>query len=188
VAQLCAEQDILLIVDEVQTGIGRTGSLFCYQQFDIQPDLVSMAKGLGGGLPIGGVMFGEKTHGVLTPGTHATTFGGNPVVCAGGCQIIKTITEPGFLDEVTAKGQYIRDALAVMPGVEGVDGMGLMLGVRLQEGIAAGDVVAAARAEGVLLLTAKTKVRMLPPLNISYDEIDRGLAAMGRAIQQLLQN
>ena len=188
VAALCKEQDILLIVDEVQTGIGRTGSLFCYQQFDIQPDLVSMAKGLGGGLPIGGVMFGERTHGVLTPGTHATTFGGNPVVCAGGCQIVKTVTAPGFLEEVSAKGQYIRDALSVMPGVVGVDGMGLMLGVRLQEGLAAGDVVKAAMAEGVLLLTAKTKVRMLPPLNISYDEIDRGLAAMGRAIQQLLQN
>ncbi|MBQ8917539.1 MAG: aminotransferase class III-fold pyridoxal phosphate-dependent enzyme, partial [Oscillospiraceae bacterium] len=145
---------------------------------------VSMAKGLGGGLPIGGVLFGERTHGVLTPGTHATTFGGNPVVCAGGCQIVKAITAPGFLEEVVKKGEYIRKALAVMPGVEGVDGMGLMLGVRLKEGIAAADVVKTAMAEGVLVLTAKTKVRMLPPLNITYDELDRGLAALGRALAQ----
>lgn len=155
VAALCAERDILLIIDEVQTGIGRTGSLFCFQQFGIRPDLVSMAKGLGGGLPIGGVLFGEKTHGVLTPGTHATTFGGNPAVCAGGCHIIKTLTAPGFLDEVKAKGEYIRKALEAMPGVVGVDGMGLMLGVRLQEGLSAAEVVKAAMPEGVLLLTAK---------------------------------
>ena len=185
VAELCREQDILLIVDEVQTGIGRTGSLFCYQQFGIQPDLVSMAKGLGGGLPIGGVLFGERTHGVLTPGTHATTFGGNPVICAGACHIVKTITTPGFLEEVSAKGEYIRKAFLAMPGVEGIDGMGMMLGIRLKEGLAAADVVKAGMEEGVLMLTAKTKVRLLPPLNISYQELDKGLAAACRALQKL---
>ena len=185
VAELCREQDILLIVDEVQTGVGRTGSLFCYQQFGIAPDLVSMAKGLGGGLPIGGVLFGPRIHGVLGPGDHATTFGANPAVCAGGCYVLETLTAPGFMEGVKAKGRFLRDGLAGMPGVEGVDGMGLMLGVRLRDGLAAGQVVKAAMAQGVLTLTAKAKVRLLPPLNITEAEMTEGLAALGRALAEL---
>ncbi len=180
---LCKKHDIILIVDEVQTGIGRTGSLFAYQQFDLAPDIVTMAKGLGGGLPIGGVMFAPSTHGVLSAGTHATTFGGGPAVCAGGCEVMRRVVADGFLSEVSAKGKYITDKLLALPEVEGVDGLGLMLGVRLADGIEAADVVKKGMQEGVLTLTAKTKLRLLPPLNITYEEIDEGLSAIERALK-----
>ncbi len=172
---LCKSRDIILIVDEVQTGIGRTGSLFAYQQFGLEPDLVSMAKGLGGGLPIGGVLFAHTTHGVLTAGTHATTYGGGPAVCAGAVEVLQRVTADGFLQEVTKKGEYLTKKLLAMPGVEGVDGLGLMLGVRLRCDIVAVDIVKKAMDKGLLLLTAKTKLRLLPPLNITMQEIDKGL-------------
>lgn len=180
-AALCAEQDILLIVDEVQTGIGRTGSLYAFQQYGLRPDLVTSAKGLGGGLPVGAVLFGEKTESVLTAGTHATTFGGNPVVCAGALQVLGRLDE-AFLQEVRRKGAYLRAELEQMPHVRSVTGLGLMLGIELEEGVAAKEVLLRAMQEGVLLLTAKAKLRLLPPLTITDEELRTGLAALGRAL------
>lgn len=183
VRQLCDEKDIILIVDEVQTGVGRTGKLFCFQNYDIMPDVVSTAKGIGGGLPLGCVMFSEKTENVFVAGDHATTFGGNPVATAGAEYILKTMDE-AFLNEVTAKGEYMREKILAMPHVVGIDGLGLMMGIRLDDSIVSADVVKKGIANGVLLLTAKAKVRLLPPLNISYDEIDRGLEGLRKALSE----
>lgn len=184
VVQECQERDILVIIDEVQTGIGRTGSLFCFQQYGIAPDIVTAAKGLGGGLPIGAVLFGNKTAHVFRPGDHASTFGGNPVACAGALEVLKQLTDD-FLREVRAKGDYIKRQVLMMPKVLDVAGMGLMLGIELEEGIAAGDVVKAAIEQGLLLLTAKKKVRMLPPLTITYEDIDAGLAILNEELKSI---
>ena len=183
VRKLCDEKDIILIVDEVQTGVGRTGKLFCFQNYDIMPDVVSVAKGIGGGLPLGCVMFSEKTENVLVAGDHATTFGGNPVATAGAEYILKTMDD-AFLDEVTAKGEYMREKILAMPHVVGIDGLGLMMGIRLDEGVVSSDIVKKGISNGVLLLTAKAKVRLLPPLNITYDEIDRGLDGLRKALSE----
>lgn len=163
----CHEKDVLLIVDEVQTGNGRTGKMYSYMNFDIKPDLVSTAKGLGGGLPIGAVLFGEKVENVFAFGDHGSTFGGNPVVCAGAVSIVSRLTEE-FLSEVCRKGQLLRDAFTGAPGIEAVTGLGLMCGIKTTK--PAGDVVKACIEKGVLCLTAKDRVRMLPALNIP-DEI-----------------
>ena len=168
----CQEKDILFIVDEVQTGIGRTGSFYSYQQFDIIPDLVSSAKGLGGGLPIGAVLFGEKTEEVLVPGDHGSTFGGNPVVCAGAVEILNRMDD-AFLAEVAKKGEYIKNALLDMNHVTGVAGMGMMLGIELDTDVK--PIVNTLMDNGLLVLTAKHKMRLLPPLNITYEELDKGL-------------
>ncbi len=184
VEALCKENDILLIIDEVQTGVGRTGKLFCFQNYDITPDIVTTAKGIGGGLPLGCVMFGEKTETVFGPSDHATTFGGNPVATAGAEYILTTMDE-AFLSEVTAKGEYMRAKILTMPHVEGIDGLGLMMGIRLTDGIKSADVVKKAIEYGALILTAKAKVRLLPPLNITYDEIDRGLEALEKALSKM---
>ena len=181
VRQLCDEKDIILIVDEVQTGVGRTGKLFCFQNYDIMPDVVSVAKGIGGGLPLGCVMFSEKTENVLVAGDHATTFGGNPVATAGAEYILKTMDD-AFLKDVEKKGEYMREKILAMPHVVGIDGFGLMMGIRLDDSIISSDVVKKGIENGVLLLTAKAKVRLLPPLNITYDEIDRGLEALEKAL------
>lgn len=181
VSEICKENDILLIVDEVQTGVGRTGKLFAFQNFGIMPDIVTTAKGIGGGLPLGCVMFGEKTENTFVPGDHATTFGGNPVATAGAACILGKMNDE-FLNEVTAKGEYIKEKLLKMPCVVGVDGMGMMLGVRLKDGIKAADIVKKGIDNGVLALTAKTKLRLLPPLTISYEEIDEGLSAIEKAL------
>ena len=183
VRKLCDEKDIILIVDEVQTGVGRTGKLFCFQNYDIMPDVVSVAKGIGGGLPLGCVMFSEKTENVLVAGNHATTFGGNPVATAGAEYILKTMDD-AFLDEVTAKGEYMREKILAMPHVVGIDGLGLMMGIRLDESVISSDIVKKGISNGVLLLTAKAKVRLLPPLNITYDEIDRGLDGLRKALSE----
>ena len=180
---LCDEKDIILIVDEVQTGVGRTGKLFCFQNYDIMPDVVSVAKGIGGGLPLGCVMFSEKTETVLVAGDHATTFGGNPVATAGAEYILKTMDD-AFLNEVAKKGEYMREKILAMPHVVGIDGLGLMMGIRLDDSIISSDVVKKGITNGVLLLTAKAKVRLLPPLNITYDEIDRGLQALQKALSE----
>ncbi len=184
VEALCKEKDIILIIDEVQTGVGRTGKLFCFQNYDITPDIVTTAKGIGGGLPLGCVMFGEKTETVFGPGDHATTFGGNPVATAGAEYILNTMDEK-FLSEVEAKGEYMREKILTMPHVEGIDGLGLMMGIRLSDGIRSADVVKKGIEYGALLLTAKAKVRLLPPLNITYDEIDRGLVALEKALSSM---
>ena len=172
VYKACQEKDILFIVDEVQTGIGRTGSFYSYQQFDILPDLVSSAKGLGGGLPIGAVLFGEKTEEVLVPGDHGSTFGGNPVVCAGAVEILNRMDD-AFLADVAKKGEYIKNALLNMNHVTDVAGMGMMLGIELDTDVK--PIVNTLMENGLLVLTAKHKMRLLPPLNITYEELDQGL-------------
>ena len=179
-AALCAERDILLIVDEVQTGIGRTGKLFAYEYFGVKPDLVTFAKGIGGGIPIGGVLFSEKTCDVLEPGNHGTTYGGNPVACAGAVEVLKRIDED-FLAQVRQQGEYLKAKLLAIPQVKDVSGIGLMLGIAV-EGKEAAEVVKDALAGGLMMLTAKDKVRMLPPLTISYEELDEGLAVFKKAL------
>lgn len=176
VAALCAERDILLLVDEVQTGIGRTGTLLACEQFGVTPDIVSLAKGLGGGLPIGAVLLYEKCKDTLGAGDHGTTFGGNPVVCAGAGAVLGAVT-PELLAEVTRKGGLIRSALAGMPRVKGVSGLGLMLGVEL-DGVPSRAAAEKCLEKGLIILTAKAKLRMLPPLIITDDEINAGLAIL----------
>ena len=178
--QLCHEHDLVFIVDEVQTGIGRTGKLFAYEYFDVTPDIVTFAKGIGGGLPIGGVLFGEKCCDVLKPGDHGTTYGGNPVACAGAVEVLTRIDD-AFLEEVQKKSAYLKNKLQALPHVTSVSGLGLMLGVSL-EGKEAPDVVKKALEEGLMVLTAKDKVRLLPPLTITYDEIDQGVEILKKAL------
>lgn len=182
VAKACKEKDILLIVDEVQTGMGRTGSLFSYQQFGIQPDLVSCAKGLGGGLPIGAVLFGEKTETVFVPGDHGSTFGGNPVICAGAVHILNTMDE-AFLQDVQKKGAYLKEKIEKMPHVENVAGLGMMLGIQLD--VEEKPVINALLEAGLLVLSAKTKIRLLPPLTITQEELDKGLTILEQTLASL---
>lgn len=173
----CRENALLLIVDEVQTGMGRTGKLFCYENYGITPDIVTSAKGLGGGLPIGACLCTQELGDVLGPGTHGTTYGGNPVVCAGASYVLDRVSDPAFLKEVEEKGAYIREKLLQMDGVKEVRGMGMMIGIVLKEGDS--KAVAAKCAEnGLLVLTAKTLLRLLPPLTIPYEQIDAGLAIL----------
>ncbi len=172
IVKLAKEKDILIAVDEVQTGNGRTGTYFAYQQYGITPDIVTTAKGLGGGLPIGAVLFGEKLQDTMTPGSHGSTFGGNPVVAAGACSIVERIDDD-FLSEVQRKSEKIRTALAKVKGVQSISGMGLMLGIETDK--PAGEVAKACLANGLLILTAKTKLRLLPALNISDAELNEGL-------------
>lgn len=172
IAKLAKEKDILIAVDEVQTGNGRTGTYFAYQQYGITPDIVTTAKGLGGGLPIGAVLFGEKLQDTMTPGSHGSTFGGNPVVAAGACSIVERIDDE-FLSEVQRKSEKICTALAKVKGVKSISGMGLMLGIETDK--PAGEVAKACLTNGLLILTAKTKLRLLPALNISDAELDEGL-------------
>lgn len=172
--KLCAEKDVLTIADEVQTGVGRTGKFLAGNNYGKKADLTTLAKGLAGGVPIGVCLSGEKCAKVLTAGTHGSTFGGNPISCAGGNAVLSTVTSDGFLDEVAKKGAYIKEKLLACDEVVSVDGMGLMIGIQLKSKVA-GDIVKAALDNGLLLLTAKTKVRLLPPLTITYEEIDKGL-------------
>lgn len=177
---ICKEKDILLLVDEVQTGIGRTGSLFCYQQYGVQPDIVSMAKGLGGGLPIGAVMAAEKCADVLGAGTHGTTFGGNPLCCTAANTVLSIVNTPDFLQEVQEKGEYLKNKILSFGSdkVKTVRGMGLMLGIVVDKDERA-DLVAKLMDKGILVLTAGTEaIRLLPPLVISYEEMDEALAVM----------
>ncbi|MGN0650825.1 MAG: aspartate aminotransferase family protein [Oscillospiraceae bacterium] len=172
--RLCSEKDVLTIADEVQTGVGRTGKFLAGDCFGKKADLTTLAKGLAGGIPIGVCLSGEKCAKVLTAGTHGSTFGGNPLSCAGGLAVLNKVNSEGFLDEVTKKGEYIRQKLSACEEVVSVSGIGLMIGIELKTKKAA-DIVKSALNEGLLLLTAKTKVRLLPPLTITYDEIDKGL-------------
>ena len=181
VAERCAENDILLMFDEVQTGNGRTGKLYSYMHYGVSPDIVTTAKGLGGGLPIGATLFGEKTQSVLTPGTHGSTFGGNPVCAAGACNILSRLDD-ALLDEVTEKGAYIREALLSVSGVLGVYGKGLMLGVETAASPA--EVAAECLRRGVLVLTAKNKVRLLPPLNIPWDALKKAVDIIKEVVAQ----
>ena len=168
VAKICKEKDILLIVDEVQTGNGRTGQLYAYMHYGIQPDIVSTAKGLGGGLPLGAALLGDKVENVLGFGDHGSTFGGNPVCCAGALSVLSRLDE-AFLQEVREKSAYLFDTFKDAPGVEAVTGLGLMIGLKTKK--PAGQVLAACMEKGVLCLTAKDKVRLLPALNIPMDTL-----------------
>jgi acetylornithine/N-succinyldiaminopimelate aminotransferase len=179
-ADLCRKRGALFMVDEVQTGTGRTGALFAYQKLGLKPDLVTFAKGMGGGLPMGGVLMNRVTENVLVPGDHGTTFGANPAICAGALEVLNRLT-PEFLEEVNGKGEYLRDGLLSIPGVEDVEGMGLMWGFRVR-GKAVKEVVAAALPLGLLLLTAQDKIRLLPPLIISVEELEKGLKILQKAI------
>lgn len=170
----CEKRDILTIGDEVQTGVGRTGKLLAGQNFGKKPNITTLAKGLAGGVPIGACLADDKCCDVMTKGTHGSTFGGNPISCAGGIAVLNKVTKPGFLDEVSKKGEYFREKLAEIPEVEGVDGLGLMIGIRLKTKNAA-EVCKACLENGLLILTAKTKLRFLPPLTISYEDIDKGM-------------
>ena len=175
--KLCAEKDVITIADEVQTGVGRTGKFLAGEHFGKKADLITLAKGLAGGVPIGACLAGEKCAEVFTPGTHGSTFGGNPISCAGGLAVLNKLNSPGFLGEVAAKGDYIRKKLADIPEVKSVSGIGLMIGIELKTKNAP-DILKAALEKGLLLLTAKTKVRLLPPLTISYEDIDKGLSIL----------
>lgn len=180
VEALCRENDLLLLIDEVQTGIGRTGSLFCFQQYGIKPDVVSMAKGLGGGVPIGAVMAADTCDTVLGPGTHATTFGGTPMICAAANAVLSEVTQPEFLKSVTEKGEYLKAKILGFGSdkVKDVRGMGLMLGI-VVDADARAALVKEIMDAGVLVLTAGTNaIRLLPPLSISYEEMDEALAVM----------
>ncbi len=180
VATLCAEKDILLVVDEVQTGNGRTGTLFAYEQFGIQPDVVSTAKGLGGGLPLGACLMGEKVKDTLTPSSHGSTFGGNPVATAGAVSILSRIDEK-LLSDVRAKHDLIVSELEKVRGVRSVSGLGFMLGIETEK--PAAEVVNECLKRGVLALTAKNKVRLLPPLVITEEQLKRALAIMKEVIE-----
>lgn len=181
VAELVKEKDMLLIIDEVQTGNGRTGELYAYMHYGIQPDVVTTAKGLGGGLPIGATMLGEKAENVLTFGSHGSTFGGNPVSCAGACNIIKRIDDK-LLSEVKEKSAYIFSELEGAKGVKSVSGLGLMIGVETDK--PAKEIANACIEKGVLVLTAKTKVRLLPSLNIDWDDLKKAIQILKEVIAE----
>ena len=175
VQKLASEQNIPLIVDEVQTGNGRTGCLYAYMHFGLTPDIVSTAKGLGGGLPIGATLMGEKVQSVLGPGDHGSTYGGNPVCCAGALSVINRLDED-FLAAVREKGEYVFSALSGAEGILSVSGMGLMIGIETER--PAKKIVSECMEKGVLCLTAKSKVRLLPPLNIPMDKLKEAIAVI----------
>ncbi len=179
---IAAEKDILVIADEVQTGIGRTGKLLAGEHFGHKADVTTLAKGLAGGLPMGACLANEKCADVMDKGSHGSTFGGNPVCCAGAMAVMETVTEEDFLSDTAKKASYIREKLSAISGVKSVSGLGLMIGIEL-ESKAALDIANKCLEEGLLVLTAKTKVRLLPPLNISYDHIDKGLAILKNIIE-----
>ncbi len=167
-----------MIVDEVQTGCGRTGEYFAYKNYGITPDIVTLAKGLGGGLPIGATLLGEKVQDVFTPGSHGSTFGGNPVVCAGALNILSRINK-NLLDKVKEKSDYIMKELRGAPGILGVTGMGLMIGIETSK--PAAEVIRRCREMGVIVIKAKNKVRLLPPLNIPDDLLKKAVAVIKAA-------
>lgn len=174
-AKLCQENDILFMVDEVQTGNGRTGKLYGYMHYDVQPDVFTTAKGLAGGLPMGACVIGEKAEGVLGKGDHGSTFGGNPICAAGAVNVLSRLTDE-LLADVTAKSEYIRKELEGVPGIKNITGLGLMLGIATEK--PNGQIAADCLKDGLLVLTAKDKVRLLPPLNISFDELKQGIAIL----------
>lgn len=180
VAKLCAENDLLLIIDEVQTGNGRTGTLYAYMQYGLKPDIVTTAKGLGGGLPIGACLLGEKVKDTLTLGSHGSTFGGNPICCAGAVAVLSRLTDT-FLAEVNKKAEYLWDGLKKISGVNAVSGLGLMIGLSVN-----GNAKAIAKEclnHGLLVLTAKDKIRLLPALTVSYQEIDKALSILNEVLK-----
>ncbi len=181
VYELSKEEDLLFMVDEVQTGNGRTGKLYAYMNYGIKPDVFTTAKGLGGGLPIGACIMGEKAENLFGFGDNGTTFGGNPAVCAGACSIMKRLTDD-FLSEVARKGDYLKEKLLATDGVTEVTGKGLMLGFLTEKDSA--EVIAKARENGLLLLKAKHKVRLLPPLTITFEQIDKAVEIIADVLKK----
>lgn len=177
----CTEKDILLICDEVQSGNGRTGKFCAYEHYGITPDIMTTAKGLGGGLPIGACLFFEKTEHTLKPGDHGSTFGGNPVCCAGAVSIVSRLTED-FLLEVQGKAEYLRAKLKGFDGVKRVSGLGLMIGLEVEK--PAKEIAQNCLKRGLLVLTAHEKVRIVPPLNITKTEMDEGLTILREVLAQ----
>ena len=184
VADYCHAHDILIIVDEVQTGVGRTGTFLACEQFGLKPDLVTLAKGLGGGLPIGAVLASKKVADTMGPGSHGSTFGGNPVVCAGGCAVLDAMDD-AFMRNVNARAAQLREGLASLPHVASVSGMGLMVGIAFADDVKAADVRAACERKGLLVLTAKTRLRLLPPLILSEADVAKALAILDDVLSSI---
>ena len=182
--KICKEKDWLLLVDEVQTGVGRTGKLFAFQNYGILPDVCSFAKGIAGGMPMSGIMANEKCSKVLGAGTHATTFGANPVCCAAALYVQDELNDE-FLKEVTEKGQYLRDKIEALslPCFGKTRGMGLMVGIEVKEGYSNKEIAAKLIANGLLVLTAGPGMRLLPPLVITKEEIDKGIEIMEKTLR-----
>ena len=184
VRALCDEKDLVLIVDEVQTGVGRTGTFLCCEHYNLQPDVVTLAKGLGGGLPIGAVLASKKVADTMGPGSHGSTFGGNPVVCAGGCAVLDAMDD-AFMRNVNARAAQLREGLASLPHVASVSGMGLMVGIAFADDVKAADVRAACERKGLLVLTAKTRLRLLPPLILSEADVAKALAILDDVLSSM---
>ena len=178
----CNDNDILVIIDEVQTGVARTGKLFAFQNYGVQPDLFTAAKGLGGGLPIGVCVCGEKLDGVMTPSTHGSTFGANPVVCAGANYVIDTVSTEAFLQDVREKGDYLEQQLRTIPAVKNVRRMGLMVGIEIEQD--AHDIAVKCVQNGLLIITAKDVLRMLPPLTITKENIDEAITILKNTLEE----
>ena len=186
IRELCDEHGILMVVDEVQTGVGRTGSFFAHQAAGITPDIVTMAKGLAGGMPIGAVIANEKTAALFSPGAHGTTFGGNPIACAAANAVLE-IVDDAFCAEVKAKGETVKAAVEKLAGVDYVRGRGLMLGVVLTEPVAK-EAVRIGLKHGVILNAPTEKIiRLTPPLVISDEEIDRAVVALEATLSECLE-
>ncbi len=179
--ELCDRYEALLILDEVQTGNGRSGHLYAFQHYGVTPDVMSTAKGLGGGLPIGATLFFGKAHGTLTAGLHGSTFGANPISCAAACHVLDRIDD-ALLSEVKAKSAYIFDTLSGKPGVKSVSGLGLMIGIETEGD--SGKILAACMERGILPIKAKTKIRLLPALNIGWDELKTAVDILAEEIEK----
>lgn len=186
VEQICKEKGILLIADEVQTGVGQTGTFLCCEQYGIHPNVVTLAKGLGAGLPIGAVLMDKLTESILQTGDHGSTFGGNPVVCAGALEVLNQIADADFLADVNSKSEYMHEKLSALPHIAYLSGMGLMFGLTLEKDIEAGRIAEKCVEKGLLILTAKEKLRIMPPLNISLEEIDKGLNILKECLSGVL--
>ena len=184
VAAFCREKDLLLIVDEVQTGVGRTGRFLACEHFGLKPDIVTLAKGLGGGLPIGAVLMNEKVAAGMGPSSHGSTFGGNPVVCAGANVVVDRM-DASFLANVNERAVQLRTGLEKLPRVRSLSGIGLMVGIEFLEGIKAADVLAACREKGLLVLTAKTRLRLLPPLTLTAHDVEMALEILGSVLAEM---
>ncbi|MDR2589645.1 MAG: aminotransferase class III-fold pyridoxal phosphate-dependent enzyme, partial [Oscillospiraceae bacterium] len=185
VAELCKANDVLFLADEVQTGVGRTGSLFAFEQYDVKPDVLSFAKGIAGGLPLGGFIANEKCSKVLTPGTHATTYGGNPVAVSAALEVLSQLDDT-TIAEVAKKGEYITNEIQSwkLPIINEIRGRGLMIGISIKEAVPRA-LAEQCSLNGLLILTAGTDaLRILPPLTISYDEINKGLAILKKTLEK----
>lgn len=184
VAEFCVARDILLIVDEVQTGVGRTGTFLACENYHLQPDIVTLAKGLGGGLPIGAVLVHKKVAACMGPGSHGSTFGGNPVACAGACAVVDTMDEE-FLHNVQDCAAALWAALRGLPHVVGVTGLGLMIGIQFEPSVRAAEVRAACERRGLLVLTAKDRLRLLPPLILTRDDVAKAVAILRKVLENV---